>query len=248
MRELTCLIAEDSSVERDGLRFLIESKRYPVRVLEAANGEDALENMEKERADILITDIRMPFMDGLALSRAIRERGWRTKILICSAYGEFTYAKQAIEYGVSGYLLKPIQRGEFYRQFEQLLSGLEQEEKEEEHDAQTEHGAIESVLRVIHERYREPLTLEGLAQGVHFAPTYLSALFRKKTGTTLIKYLTNYRMERAAEMLTKSDLPIAEIARRVGYDNISYFSLLFKARFGVSPAQFRKARRTGDKT
>ena len=225
MRELTCLIAEDSSVERDGLRFLIESKRYPVRVLEAANGEDALENMEKERADILITDIRMPFMDGLALSRAIRERGWRTKILICSAYGEFTYAKQAIEYGVSGYLLKPIQRGEFYRQFEQLLSGLEQEEKEEEHDAQTEHGAI-----------------------VHFAPTYLSALFRKKTGTTLIKYLTNYRMERAAKMLTKSDLPIAEIARRVGYDNISYFSLLFKARFGVSPAQFRKARRTGDKT
>ena len=243
MRELTCLIAEDSSVERDGLRFLIESKRYPVRILEAANGEDALETMKTERADILITDIRMPFMDGLTLSRTVRERGWRTKILICSAYGEFTYAKQAIEYGVSGYLLKPIQRGEFYRQFEQLLSGLEQEEED---DAQAEHGAIESILRVIHEQYKEPLTLEGLAQGVHFSPTYLSALFRKKTGTTLIKYLTNYRMERAAGMLTKGDLPIAEIARRVSYDNISYFSLLFKARFGVSPAQYRKAQRAGD--
>ena len=92
MRELTCLIAEDSSVERDGLRFLIESKRYPVRVLEAANGEDALENMEKERADILITDIRMPFMDGLALSRAIPRSSptFRTSLLKSRSSGDIT--------------------------------------------------------------------------------------------------------------------------------------------------------------
>ena len=110
----TFLIADDESVEREGLSFLLTRRGYPIRILEAVNGEQALEIVSREPVDVLITDIRMPFMDGLELARRIRERDARMKILVCTAYGEFEYAQKAISSGVTAYLLKPVQREEFY--------------------------------------------------------------------------------------------------------------------------------------
>ena len=89
----TFLIADDESVEREGLSFLLTRRGYPIRILEAVNGEQALEIVSREPVDVLITDIRMPFMDGLELARRIRERDARMKILVCTAYGEFEYAQ-----------------------------------------------------------------------------------------------------------------------------------------------------------
>ena len=125
----TFLIADDESVEREGLSFLLTRRGYPIRILEAVNGEQALEIVSREPVDVLITDIRMPFMDGLELARRIRERDARMKILVCTAYGEFEYAQKAISSGVTAYLLKPVQREEFYEKIDQVLAWLDEEEK-----------------------------------------------------------------------------------------------------------------------
>ena len=124
----TFLIADDESVEREGLSFLLTRRGYPIRILEAVNGEQALEIVSREPVDVLITDIRMPFMDGLELARRIRERDARMKILVCTAYGEFEYAQKAISSGVTAYLLKPVQREEFYEKIDQVLAWLDEEE------------------------------------------------------------------------------------------------------------------------
>ena len=112
-QKLTILLVDDDFNERSGVRFLIEREGFALTVLEASNGKRALEMMRENTVDILFTDIKMPYMDGLELSAAVHEQHPDTKIIIFSAYGEFEYAKKAMESNVVNYLLKPVDIQEF---------------------------------------------------------------------------------------------------------------------------------------
>lgn len=104
-------MVEDETVIREGLRDRIPWEQYGYRFVgEAADGEVALPLIRKTRPDVLITDIKMPFMDGLSLSRIVREEFPKTKILIISGYDDFEYAREAISIGVDQYILKPVTR------------------------------------------------------------------------------------------------------------------------------------------
>jgi two-component system response regulator YesN len=102
-------IAEDEIVVREGLRNSIQSGSGPfVLVGEASDGEMALSIMKDVKPDILITDIRMPYLDGIELIQKIRLTHPTTTLVILSGYDEFTYAQQAMRYDVSEYVLKPV--------------------------------------------------------------------------------------------------------------------------------------------
>ena len=102
-------LVEDETVIREGLRDRIPWDQFGYRFVgEAADGEMALPLIRKTKPDVLITDIKMPFMDGLELSRLVKKALPDTKIIILSGYNEFDYAKEAIKIGISDYLLKPI--------------------------------------------------------------------------------------------------------------------------------------------
>jgi len=108
---LKVFIVEDESVIREGLRDNIPWQQYGFSLVgEASDGEMALPLIRKERPDVLITDIKMPFMDGLELSHIVKREMPDTKIIIISGYDDFEYAQQAINVGVEQYLLKPITR------------------------------------------------------------------------------------------------------------------------------------------
>ena len=93
----------------------------------AANGYDALELIEKLRPNVVITDIRMPFIDGIELTKIIRKDFPKTKIAFISGYDEFTYAKQAIDLGVIGYLSKPITEEDVLQFLARLKESLDEE-------------------------------------------------------------------------------------------------------------------------
>lgn len=104
-------LVEDEIVMRDGIRELIAWNEYGFSFAgEASDGELAWPQIQKLKPDIVITDIKMPFMDGLALSRLVRKEFPRTTIIILSGYDDFVYAKEAISIGVNQYLLKPLSR------------------------------------------------------------------------------------------------------------------------------------------
>jgi two-component system response regulator YesN len=119
---MNVLIADDEKISREGLRDVVDWKRLGLRVVFcAANGREALDYIDKNPVDILITDIRMPKMDGLALLQCLSERAAPPAAIILSGFGDFGYAQSAIKYGVLNYLLKPIRPRELHAALEQAV-------------------------------------------------------------------------------------------------------------------------------
>lgn len=124
----TLLIVDDENNIRLGLKAMIE-RQYPgrYRILLAADGKQALERYEADRPDIVITDIRMPEMDGIELIRELAAKPAVPALLILSGYDDFGYAKEAIKHQVKEYLLKPIVRDDLYAALGRIEDELERE-------------------------------------------------------------------------------------------------------------------------
>ena len=103
-----------------------------------------------------------------------------------------------------------------------------------------EHSVIDLVLDYIHQHYAEDITRTDLSNLVYLNPDYMARLFKKQTGKSIVNYITEYRIEKAKELLDSPDIPIGIVAAKVGYGNYSYFSKLFKDITGLTPNEYRK--------
>lgn len=139
---LKVFLVEDESTIRETLRDTVpwNSCGYTF-VGEASDGEVALPLIAKTRPDVLITDIRMPFMDGLALSAMVRDEFPEIKIVIISGHDDFEYAKKAIELGVSEYILKPVTKMTLVKVLDELRIKIEEERAKED---RTSKHAVDS--------------------------------------------------------------------------------------------------------
>lgn len=128
---LKVFLVEDESVVREGLRDNIPWQQWGYRFVgEAGDGEMALPLIQKTQPDVLLTDIKMPFMDGLSLSRVVHQEFPDMKIIIISGHDDFEYARQAIDVGVEQYLLKPITRVNLQKVLEELKTKIEAEKEQ----------------------------------------------------------------------------------------------------------------------
>lgn len=129
-------LVEDEAVIREGLRDKIPWEEYGYRFVgDAADGEMALPMIRKSRPDVIITDIKMPFMDGLSLSKIVCNEFPKTKIIIISGHDDFEYARQAIEVGVEQYLLKPITKFTLKKVLLELKEKIEQDQEQSDYQA-----------------------------------------------------------------------------------------------------------------
>lgn len=143
---LDILIVDDEKIERNGIRFLLKQLNIEMQIREAVNGAKALEALDEKIADILLTDIKMPFMDGLELAEQVVERFPQMKMVIFSGYGEFEYARQAMKSGVSSYILKPVNPEEFKSMMEKVIRELETERLEKELREKSRNFVKEHIL------------------------------------------------------------------------------------------------------
>ncbi|MCR2807089.1 response regulator [Paenibacillus soyae] len=119
------LIAEDSKPILRNIKMLLESSELPIRVAAtASNGEEALALLRQQPVDILITDIRMPKMDGLALIEQSKEITPELKVVLVSSYSDFEYTRKAINLQVFDYLLKPVERKSLIEVMERMIGQL----------------------------------------------------------------------------------------------------------------------------
>ena len=111
---INVLIVDDEKIEREGLKYLLSMEDGERKIFEAANGKQALQIVRTEDIQLLLTDIKMPHMDGLELSRRAKEEKPDLQIVIFSGYNDFSFAQEAIRYGVTEYILKPVDPDDFH--------------------------------------------------------------------------------------------------------------------------------------
>ena len=122
----TIVIADDEAELRQALIRRIDWKEVGFEVVgEAENGAEALELVEKLEPDLLLTDVRMPFMSGIELARAVREIRPNIQIAFLSGFDDFTYAQQAIQYNIISYLLKPISSKELTEELKNIKQKID---------------------------------------------------------------------------------------------------------------------------
>ena len=138
----TLLIAEDEKMIRQGLKSMVKRSGAKVEeILECQNGEEALAIIEKQKVDVLFTDIRMPKMDGLALLNELNGREDSPEIVVISGYDDFSYAVEALKCGAREYILKPVNREDIYKIMNNLEALIEEKNKVAE-----KLEAIEDIL------------------------------------------------------------------------------------------------------
>ena len=107
-------------------------------------------------------------------------------------------------------------------------------------DAENQKNSIQRIIEYIDHHYKEDLSRTTLADMVYLSADHLARIFKKETGETLVKYITDKRIHAAKELLSDTKTPIAQVASEVGYDNYSYFTKIFKEKTGYSPGDYRK--------
>lgn len=105
---INVLIVDDEKIEREGLKYLISTETKEHKIFEASNGREALQILREEDIQLLLTDIKMPHMTGLELSKKAKEEQPDLQIIIFSGFSDFAFAQEAIRYGVTEYILKPV--------------------------------------------------------------------------------------------------------------------------------------------
>lgn len=234
------LIVDDEEMERQGLKTLIERRNLPVEILLARDGEEALAVLRSKKIDILITDVKMPRMNGLELCRHARKLDEHLFIIVQSAYDDFEYMQQAIRAQVNDYILKPVVISEFDALIVRALNALDTNTAEAMETPDREQAIVNEVIRLIEEHYSENIGLEWIAEKIGLSSGYLSTLFKNVSGTGVAQYLIATRMERAKGLLCQTKMRIADVGMSVGYPNSSYFCQQFRKYFGVTPNKMRE--------
>lgn len=141
---LKVFLVEDESIVREGLRDNIPWEQWDYQFVgEACDGEMALPLIQKTKPDVLLTDIKMPFMDGLSLSRLVHQEFPDMKIIILSGYDDFEYARGAIQVGAEQYLLKPVTRAVLQKTLAELKTKIETEREQKSYQEKFQSEARE---------------------------------------------------------------------------------------------------------
>lgn len=239
------VVVEDEDLVRRGIVLTVDWAGVGCAVVgEAADGMAGLEVIRANQPDLIITDIKMPRLDGIEMIRRLREEGCRAYVILLTAYSDFSYAQAAVKLGAVDYLLKPFQDGELEEAVTRLRERVTPTETPAVGKEISEEGKSKYVmeaLRYIAGHYNDPdMSVSSVARDLGISEGHLSHVFKKETSRTLGSYLTDYRIRKAMELLKDCRNKVYEVADRVGYRDITYFSSTFKRVVGVSPSEYQK--------
>ena len=258
------LLVDDEKIIREGISQLVDWRSLNL-ILEdtAINGEDACKKIYQLKPNIIITDIRMPKMNGLQLIETVSKQYPKIRFMILTGHQDFHYALRAMQSGVKHYLLKPTDEEKIKTVLIDIITEIKAEEAKEIileekkiHMDQTsteminiyrnKNKLIQSVIFILYSHYHdENLSLKWISSNHVFAhEKYLSRLFKQETGEGFSYFLTKVRIEKSKKHLEYGSDTIYEIAAKTGFgNNPQYFSQVFKKYTGMSPTEYREIKK-----
>lgn len=244
IKHYNIMLVEDEVLLRQSLARHIDALEAGYKVVcQVPDGQAAMESLKNEDIHLIITDIRMPVMDGLALARNVHERYPHILTIVLSGYADFEYAQEALRQGVFDYLLKPVSREKLESALGKASLVLEKHFQLEEDTSMAGRDSqeiVDYVILYIRNHYMDDVDFTALSSRLGFSSAYLTKLFNKHVGNTPLKYLTDIRIHEAKHLLLNTTLPIREIGEKVGYPDQFHFSKTFRKFTGVNPTAYRQ--------
>jgi Signal transduction histidine kinase len=245
------LLVEDND---DFRRFMRDNLRETYRVIEAPNGKKGLELTISEIPDMIVSDVMMPEMDGIEMSRLVKNdiRTSHIPIILLTAKSSEEAKLESLEIGVDDYITKPFNLDALLLKIRNLTERREakrqifQKQIEIEPSLITinslDEKLIEKAIKIVEENIsNSEFSVEELSRMLGMSRVYLYKKLVSITGKTPIEFIRIIRLKRAAQLLEKSQLTIAEIAYEVGFNSPKYFSKYFKDEFGVLPSAYGRS-------
>lgn len=249
------VIIDDEPIIVEGLSRTIDWSKWDLKVVGSANnGEEGLEVIRRERPDIIISDIRMPGIDGLTMVAALKSEFPYMQITILTGYRDFEYARRAIGLGVSGFMLKPSKIEEVEENIGIMKDRLDEikrvhpevfdekicePEDDEPEDSPASSFIVNNALEYMREHFNEKIRLVDVADEIYVSQWHLSKLLNKHTGSNFSELLNGIRIEKAKNLLKDPSLRICDISDMVGFSDFTHFSRVFKKCEGISANEYR---------
>ena len=238
------VVVEDEALVRRGIVLTVDWASVDCVVVgEAENGQQGLALILEKQPELIVTDIRMPVIDGLEMLRLLRAEGSTARVIFLTAYSDFAYAQSALKLGAADYLLKPFRDGELESAVERLYrrdatpvpaASVPADGKRSKYVAQ--------AIRYLEAHYGDAdVGVGSVAEHVGVSEGHLSHLFKEETGQTIGAFLTQTRIRRAMALLRDCRSKVYLVAEQVGYRDITYFSATFKKIVGMNPSDYQKS-------
>lgn len=250
------MLIDDEQGVIEGLRRLIDWDAAGALICGTfTDSKEAVKACADISPDLIITDIEMPGLSGLELISELKKSVPGTVFAILSAYDYFSYANEAINLAVFRYLLKPLSADDLCKLIKDVeKNGSRAAASDYTAASATDFAAapydiplteseqlIKRAQKIIEDNYsNSEFKLSGIADTLFVNYSYLSHIFKAKTGKTLFSCLLDERMAHAAYLLKNSNLSVTEIGRKVGYPLAKNFHQAFKKYYGESPKSFRE--------
>ena len=230
----------------------IKSELEPLyKVHQASNGKEALEFILAKKPDLVISDVIMPGMDGIALCRKIKSNiniNYIPVILLTAKSEDRDWAI-GLDIGADAYIVKPFNPEILKKTVSSLLSNRER--LKDKFHAQLEGKVepielkayddvlMEKIMKIVNANLSNPkLNVEMLGEGVGFSRVHIHRKLKELTGQSARDFIRNIRLEQAKNLLKQKKLTISQIADAVGFISLSHFSASFRKYYGISPKDF----------
>ena len=244
----TILLVDDNY---DFLKFLSESLARQYHVLKATNGKHALNVLEKEDIDLVVSDIMMPEMDGLELCSTIKNdiRYSHIPIILLTAKASEEHQLEGLSVGADDYITKPFNMEVLKLRINKIIEMNVKRQEIFNQDIKIEPSRItitpldrqlvEKAIQIVEDNISETeFSVEELASSLNISRSYFYKKMIKITGKKPIEFIRTIRMKRAQQLLTESQMQVSEIAYTLGYNSPKVFSKHFKEEFNISPSEF----------
>ncbi|NDV81940.1 two-component regulator propeller domain-containing protein [Bacteroides sp. 51] len=245
------LVIEDDDEIR---RYISDELSDSFRISESVNGKDGWEQILKEKPDLIISDVMMPEMDGITLSRKVKQNINinHIPIILLTAKSKAEDKIEGLETGADAYIVKPFNSdllkstvNNLINNRERLRNRFSNEKQVEEKIVKIERKSndeilIEKIMKTINEHLDDPnLNVEMLAANAGMSRVHMHRKLKELTNQSARDFIRNIRLKQAATLLSEKKLTVSEVAYATGFSNISHFSSSFKELYGMSPTEYK---------
>ncbi|HEX5169708.1 MAG TPA: ATP-binding protein, partial [Cyclobacteriaceae bacterium] len=252
-RKPVLLLVEDNE---DFRFYLKDNLRYRYQVIEAGNGKEGWVQAVAQIPDLIVSDVMMPEMNGIDLCRKIRNdaRTSHIPLILLTARAAEDQVKEGFESGADDYVTKPFSFEILQSRIKNLLIRRTQFQKSivnkldiktsEVKVSSLDEKLIEKAVKFVEEKISDPdFSVEDLSHELGMSRVHLYKKLISLTGKSPIEFIRTIRLQHAAQLLEKSQLTVAEVAYKVGFNNPKYFAKYFKEQFNILPSLYASSKK-----